>query len=177
MIDATLEPVEALKQRIEAARQAILVADRMALALQGLLCFHPDALHEEVAEQLLSQWKAARDAALDHRTAPDTDHCPSCGEYLHDEMGHMCPPHSDAPEERDRAGRTDHEYDQNPFYTGPGCAVCGLPTEAHAEGAKKLEERDRAVREEVIRVLVEADTNCEMYAAIECIRREFGLEG
>ena len=21
----------------------------------------------------------------------DTDHCPKCGEYLHDEMGHMCP--------------------------------------------------------------------------------------
>src|SRR5271170_7422454 len=21
----------------------------------------------------------------------DIDHCPACGEYLHDEMGHMCP--------------------------------------------------------------------------------------
>ena len=21
----------------------------------------------------------------------DIDHCPKCGEYLHDEMGHMCP--------------------------------------------------------------------------------------
>jgi len=20
------------------------------------------------------------------------DHCPKCGEYIHDEMGHMCPP-------------------------------------------------------------------------------------
>lgn len=46
--------------------------------------------------------------------------------------------------ERGRAVRTDHEYDQNPTYSGPGCAVCGLPRESHAEGAKKLEERDRA---------------------------------
>lgn len=22
----------------------------------------------------------------------DIDRCPKCGEYLHDEMGHMCPP-------------------------------------------------------------------------------------
>lgn len=43
------------------------------------------------AQFLWNRRERGLDAILAHRIAPDTDHCPSCGEYLHDEMGHMCP--------------------------------------------------------------------------------------
>ncbi len=52
------------------------------------LCDSPDTMgpHEKCDECI--NWKPLEAGTPE---TPNIDRCPKCGEYLHDEMGHMCP--------------------------------------------------------------------------------------
>ena len=91
---------------------------------------------------------------------PDTDHCPSCGEYLHDEMGHMCPPTRQ-----------------------PDCSE----TDEVAEYLRR-EEHDRAIRMDTAKLAVviakeeeilfgPEDYNKAVKDVVAALERDFGLEG
>lgn len=44
---------------------------------------------EDTTGWTLYRWEREKGLSV---VSTDTDHCPKCHEYLHDEMGHMCPP-------------------------------------------------------------------------------------